>query len=369
MTSKPLQETFDPSNFSDPHLARALIATIEKLADNPVSIMEVCGTHTVSIARLGLKSVLPETVKLLSGPGCPVCVTDNSDIDKVIALSKLPNVCIATFGDMLRVPGSSSSLMKEKARGSDVRVVYSPLDALDLARQNLSKEVVFVGVGFETTAPLIAAAIIRAKKECLANFSVCAIHKTMPHALETLLADAELNIGGLLLPGHVSTVIGLEPYSFIASKYKIPSVVAGFDPLDILQALVMILRQNKEGVARIENAYTRGVASQGNSYAQVLLSEVFQESDVLWRGLGEIPQSGLQIQGRYRFFDALARFNPQVEPTQHNKACSCGEILRGHKLPYNCPLFDKACTPENPLGPCMVSSEGTCAAYYRYYRS
>ena len=328
--------------------------------------MEVCGTHTVAIARNGLRDMMPEGARLASGPGCPVCVTSNKDIDTVIALARIPGVAIATFGDMTRVPGSTSSLLQEQAAGADVNIVYSPLDAIKLAQDNSDKQVVFVGVGFETTTPLVAMAIKRAKAAGLKNFSVFVAHKSMPGALEAIVADPSLEIDALILPGHVSTIIGVEPYQFLAKEHGIPGVITGFEPLDVLQGVAMLMRQLHEGRAEIEIAYARGVMPQGNPVACQAIDEVFEAVDATWRGLGQIPGSGYAIRPQFEEFDAVKRFQPQVEPTQEPKGCRCGDVLRGAMAPNECPLFRTVCTPENPVGPCMVSSEGSCAAYHRY---
>ena len=354
------------SVFRDPELARGLIHSIEKWAPEQATLMEVCGTHTVAIARNGLRTMMPEGIRLASGPGCPVCVTSNKDIDTVIALSRVPGVTIATFGDMTRVPGSTSSLLKEQAQGRSINIVYSPLDALTLAKENPDEQIVFVGVGFETTTPLVAMAIKRAKAMGLKNFSVFVAHKNMPGALETIVADPALKIDALILPGHVSTIIGVKPYEFLAQKYGIPGVITGFEPVDVLQGIAMIMRQLHEGCAEIEIAYSRGVMKEGNPVALAAIEEVFETVDATWRGLGVIPGSGYAIRDEYKEFDAFARFSPEVEPTQEPKGCRCGDVLRGIMAPNECPLFRKVCTPENPIGPCMVSSEGSCAAYFRY---
>lgn len=354
------------SVFRDPELARGLIHSIEKWAPEQATLMEVCGTHTVAIARNGLRTMMPEGIRLASGPGCPVCVTSNKDIDTVIALSRVPGVTIATFGDMTRVPGSTSSLLKEQAQGRSINIVYSPLDALTLAKENPDEQIVFVGVGFETTTPLVAMAIKRAKAMGLKNFSVFVAHKNMPGALETIVADPALKIDALILPGHVSTIIGVKPYEFLAQKYGIPGVITGFEPVDVLQGIAMIMRQLHEGRAEIEIAYSRGVMKEGNPVALAAIEEVFETVDATWRGLGVIPGSGYAIRDEYKEFDAFARFSPEVEPTQEPKGCRCGDVLRGIMAPNECPLFRKVCTPENPIGPCMVSFEGSCAAYFRY---
>lgn len=357
----------DFSAFKDPKLARGLIETIHRLAPEHATLMEVCGTHTVAIARNGIRDLMPEGLRLASGPGCPVCVTCNRDIDTVIALARIPNVTITTFGDMTRVPGSTSSLLAEQAAGRSVEIVYSPLDALAFAKAHPEREVVFVGVGFETTTPLVAMAIKRAKAMGLSNFTVFAAHKNMPGALELLVGDPTLELDALILPGHVSTIIGAEPYRFLAEKYGIPGVITGFEPVDVLQGIAMLVRQLHEGRAEIEIAYARGVMPEGNPVALAAIDEVFETCTATWRGLGDIPGSGYLIRDEFANFDAVRRFEPDVEPTRDPKGCRCGDVLRARIAPNECPLFRTVCTPENPVGPCMVSSEGSCAAYYRYY--
>lgn len=357
----------DFSAFKDPKLARGLIETIHRLAPEHATLMEVCGTHTVAIARNGIRDLMPEGLRLASGPGCPVCVTCNRDIDTVIALARIPNVTITTFGDMTRVPGSTSSLLAEQAAGRSVEIVYSPLDALAFAKAHPEREVVFVGVGFETTTPLVAMAIKRAKAMGLSNFSVFAAHKNMPGALELLVGDPTLELDALILPGHVSTIIGAEPYRFLAEKYGIPGVITGFEPVDVLQGIAMLVRQLHEGRAEIEIAYARGVMPEGNPVALAAIDEVFETCTATWRGLGDIPGSGYRIRDEFADFDAVRRFEPDVESTRDPKGCRCGDVLRARIAPNECPLFRTVCTPENPVGPCMVSSEGSCAAYYRYY--
>ena len=357
----------DFSAFKDPKLARGLIETIHRLAPEHATLMEVCGTHTVAIARNGIRDLMPEGLRLASGPGCPVCVTCNRDIDTVIALARIPNVTITTFGDMTRVPGSTSSLLAEQAAGRSVEIVYSPLDALAFAKAHPEREVVFVGVGFETTTPLVAMAIKRAKAMGLSNFTVFAAHKNMPGALELLVGDPTLELDALILPGHVSTIIGAEPYRFLAEKYGIPGVITGFEPVDVLQGIAMLVRQLHEGRAEIEIAYARGVMPEGNPVALAAIDEVFETCTATWRGLGDIPGSGYRIRDEFANFDAVRCFEPDVEPTRDPKGCRCGDVLRARIAPNECPLFRTVCTPENPVGPCMVSSEGSCAAYYRYY--
>ena len=353
--------------FKDPALARGLVDSIRALAPAEATLMEVCGTHTVAIARNGIRSLMPEGIRLASGPGCPVCVTSDHDIDKAIALSRVPDAIIATFGDMTRLPGSTSSLLREQAAGACIEIVYSPLDALKLAKENPDRPVIFIGVGFETTTPLVAMAIKRAKAAGLKNFTVYGAHKNMPGALEVIINDPSLKLDALILPGHVSTIIGAEPYRFLAEKYGIPGVITGFEPVDVLQGIAMIMRQLHEGRADIEIAYARGVMPEGNPVALAAIDEVFETCAATWRGLGEIPSSGYRIRDEFAEFDAMRRFQPDVEPVREHAGCRCGDVLRGIMAPDECPLFRTACTPENPIGPCMVSSEGSCAAYYRYY--
>lgn len=355
------------ASFKDPTLARGLISAIEAYAPKQATLMEVCGTHTVAIARNGIRDLMPSGIRLSSGPGCPVCVTSNRDIDTVIALARIDGVTITTFGDMTRVPGSTSSLLKEQAKGRSVEIVYSPLDALRFAQEHPERQVVFVGVGFETTTPLVARAIKRAADAKLTNFSVFTAHKNMPGALEAIINDPKLKLDALILPGHVSTIIGIEPYRFLAEQYGIPGVITGFEAVDVLQGIAMLLRQLHEGRAEIEIAYARGVMPQGNPIARAAIDEVFETCPALWRGLGMIDGSGYRIREQYADFDAVRRFKPVVEPTQDPKGCRCGDVLRGIMAPSECPLFRTVCSPENPVGPCMVSSEGSCAAYYRYY--
>ncbi len=327
--------------------------------------MEVCGTHTVNIFRNGIKKMLPTNVNLVSGPGCPVCVTPIRYIDEIIALSRESDFIITTFGDMIKVPGSTSTLEKEKANGSDIRVVYSTLDALEVARNNPSKKIVFMGVGFETTSPTIASAILKADEEKINNFFVLSVGKVIPPAMRALLESGEININGFICPGHVSTIIGSRPYNFIAIQYGIPCVVSGFEPLDILQAIFMLAKQIEEGRAEVEIQYKRVVKPEGNKIALEKVSRVFKVVDSEWRGIGKIPLSGLEIREEYEQFNTR-KFEVEIEETREPKGCRCGEVLRGVIIPPECPLFREACTPENPQGACMVSTEGTCAAYYKY---
>jgi len=354
--------------FRDKDLVRELARRLARITGGPASIMEVCGTHTMSVARFGLKTLLPEGVRLISGPGCPVCVTAPKDLDAFLALGSLPGLILTSFGDMLKVPGTHTTLEKIRAEGAEVRVVYSPLDAVDLARQTPDRHVVFFGVGFETTMPATALAIKVAAQAGLTNFSVYCVHKTMPVALRALLASGELKISGLLLPGHVTTIIGAAAYDFLPAEFNLPCAVAGFEPLDILLGVEAILQQLSEGSARVDNVYTRAVQTPANPRAQALLSEIFTPTDARWRGLGIIPASGAEIHKTYSAFDATRRFAQVIDavPEPKPSACRCGEVLRGLLPPPDCPLFGKPCTPGQPLGPCMVSQEGACAAAFRY---
>lgn len=349
-------------------LADYYTAEIARLADRPLRLMEVCGTHTVAIFKAGIRQLLPEQVELVSGPGCPVCVTPNDYLDTAIAYSLQSGVIIATFGDMLRVPGSSSSLMQEKARGADIRIVYSPLDSLAIARAHPDKRVIFLAVGFETTAPTTAAAILAAEQAGIDNFFVLTSHKLVPPALRALLTagGAGVRVDGLLLPGHVCTVTGLAPFRFLAEECGTPAVVAGFEALDILQAVYMLVKQIRAGVARLENQYARVVRPEGNPAAQAALAKVYGEVDAAWRGIGVIPASGLGVREEYARFDARYVLGVDVEPTREAAGCRCGEVLRGVIKPPACPLFGRACTSDHPVGACMVSVEGACAAWYKY---
>ena len=326
------------------------------------NFMEVCGTHTMAIFRFGLRDILPRNINLISGPGCPVCVTPNEFIDKAITLSRRKNIIIATFGDMLKVPGSYSSLEKERARGAYVKMIYSSIDALDLAKKDPAKEIVFLGVGFETTAPTVAQSILVAKKENICNYSVLCAHKTMPQALKVLTEDPRLKIDGFLLPGHVSAIIGARPYEFLAKRGK-ACVITGFEPLDILQAILMLLRQR---TPKVEVQYTRIINKAGNALAKNSIKIVFKEGDSIWRGIGAIKNSGLKIRDKFSEFDSEKRFKVQAPVARDHAGCICGDVIKGLKRPPECKLFGKLCNTEHPVGACMVSSEGTCAAYYKY---
>ena len=362
-------------NYQDDFRTRELVAgmagEIARMAgrlERPVSFMEVCGTHTMAIYQYGIRSLLPEKVRLVSGPGCPVCVTPVGYLDRALACAALPGCIVATFGDMLRVPGSRSSLMEQRAAGGDIRIVYSPLDAVELAAANPGRRVVFLGVGFETTAPAVAASILAARQRGLANYHVLAAHKTMPVPMELLTADPDLGLSGYLCPAHVSTVIGGRGYLPLAEKYRIPCVVTGFEPADVMQGIRMLLAQVLAGEARVEIQYRRAVRWEGNPKAQAMLDQVFEPCDAVWRGLGLLPGSGLRIRSEFAACDAEKQLELNVPEAAGNPACRCGEVLKGKQTPFDCPLFAAACTPQSPVGACMVSSEGTCAAAYKYGR-
>lgn len=328
--------------------------------------MEFCGGHTVTIFRYGIRQALPKTLEMVSGPGCPVCVTANADLDKAIALAKIPEVIITTFGDMLKVPGSRSSLEEAKASGADVRTVYSTIDALKIAKENPDRPVIFLGIGFETTAPTVAASIIKARESGLENYHVLSMHKLCPPAIQVILNSDETILDGLICPGHVSAIIGAHPWELVAHDYHTPCVISGFEPLDILQAVNMLVAQVEKKEAGVDIAYRRGVRPEGNPNALKIMEEVFEPGPARWRGLGEIPDSGLKLRSNYKRFDAEFVFNIAMEPSQDPEGCLCGEVLRGVSIPPDCSLFANTCVPECPVGPCMVSSEGSCAAYYLY---
>lgn len=354
--------------YRDGGLAEKLLTQIRSMSTRHLKFMEVCGSHTVAIFKSGIRDLLPDTISLVSGPGCPVCVTSAGDIDKAVWLSRQPGVALATFGDMIRVPGSGISLQQTKADGADVRIVYSPFDALTLAISNPSLKVVFFAAGFETTSPAVAATLGRAVEAGLPNFFLFSVHKTIPGAMRALLDTPELKIDGFICPGHVSTILGTEPYGFIPAEYKRAAVVTGFEPLDILQATLMLVRQMEEGRPAVEIQYRRAVSAEGNPKAREVLYTYFEPCDSEWRGIAVIPGSGLKVREQYAAFDAEKAFDIIVGEPREVKGCSCGEVLRGIKTPPECRLFGKACTPESPVGACMVSYEGSCSAYYKYGR-
>lgn len=357
------------TDFRDPELARIQLDAITRTVSDyagTMTLMEVCGTHTMAIYQHGIRALLPEKIRLISGPGCPVCVTPVGFVDHAVALARRPQTVIATFGDMVRVPGSSSSLIREQATGANIQIVYSPLDAVAYAEKHPEVEVVFLGVGFETTTPTIAGAIITAEAKGLKNFSVLCSHKTMPGPMAALAGDPELKVDGYLCPAHVSAIIGADAYKPLVDAYSVPCVVTGFEPLDVLQGILMLARQIINGEAKVETQYSRVVRPQGNKKALALLNQVFEPGDARWRGIGDIPASGLLLREDYAFFDAAKKLPVEIEPATEHAGCLCGEILKGKISPVDCPLFRTVCTPEEPVGACMVSSEGTCAAEYKY---
>ncbi|MDZ7699984.1 MAG: hydrogenase formation protein HypD [Deltaproteobacteria bacterium] len=353
--------------YRDKAVATALVKKIRAVSSKPIRLMEICGTHTMAIFKHGIRSLLPDTIELISGPGCPVCVTATEEIDRAVKLARMPDVTVTTFGDMLRVPGTEASLKEEQARGADVRMVYSTVDALKMAAQNEERDVVFLGVGFETTAPTVAAAIKTAGDKGQANFSVLSAHKLLPPAMDALLKGGELNIDGFICPGHVTTIIGTSSYEAVVKTYHTPCVVVGFEPIDILQGILMLVEQIETGRAAVEIQYARGATPQGNPGALRLMDRVFEPCDSPWRGLGSIPQSGLAIRETFAAFDTTKRFELSVPPAKEPPGCRCAAVLRGDETPLTCKLFRTSCTPAKPVGPCMVSSEGTCAAYFRYH--
>ncbi len=351
--------------YRDRSVALAIAAKIKHISKKPIALMEVCGGHTMSIHKYGIPSLLPSNIKLLSGPGCPVCVTDRRFIDRAIAMSRLNDVIITSYGDLIRVPGSSSTLDKEKASGADIRMVYSVMESLEIARKNPKKRIVFLGIGFETTSPASAVGIFNAFNEELNNFFFLSSHKMMPPAMAALI-DEGVKIVGYIAPGHVSTVTGISIYEFIPEKYKISVVVSGFEPTDILQSILMLCEQYESNSPKVEIQYKRVVKPEGNIKAQEMLTEVFEHSDDWWRGLGLLPNSGMKLRAKYSKLDAELMIDAPPEETREPKGCICGEILKGLKTPKECKLFGKACKPEDPVGSCMVSSEGACAAFYKY---
>lgn len=353
--------------FKDPKLGQRILERLQQKITRPLNLMEVCGTHTVAISRSGIRELLKGKLRLKSGPGCPVCVTDTGDIDKMIGLARLPGVIVTTFGDMMRVPGSRSSLVQERANG-DVRVVYSALDAVAMAEANPDKTVIFLGVGFETTVPAAALCLEEVVRKNLKNFFLYSAHKVVPPALETLLQDPEVKIDGFLLPGHVCTILGRQTFEFLSQKYNVPAVVGGFEPVDILAALEALVDMVAAGKAQVLNRYSRAVREEGNPLARAVMHKYFDLVDVRWRGIGIIPRSGLKLKPEYARYDAEQQYPLEESPVEAVPGCSCGEILKGKMEPPECPLFAYVCTPLKPVGPCMVSSEGACAAYYKYER-
>ncbi|HEX3842341.1 MAG TPA: hydrogenase formation protein HypD [Acidimicrobiales bacterium] len=356
--------------YRDPASARALVSLITELAgDQEFKFMEVCGGHTHTIYRHGIEHILPATVELVHGPGCPVCVIPMGRVDDAIAVAKEPGVIFTSFGDMMRVPGGNGNLLKAKAEGADIRFVYSPLDALQVAIDNPEREVVFFAVGFETTAPSTAITLLQARARQVSNFSVFCNHVTIVPPVKAILESPDLRLDGFLGPGHVSTVIGQRPYRFVPEQYGKPLVTAGFEPLDILHAIAMLLTQIRDGRCEVENQYSRVVAEEGNPRALAILAEVFElRPHFEWRGLGFISQSALKLRSEFEEFDAELRYDVPGVRVADPKACQCGEVLKGVIKPWECKVFGTACTPETPIGTCMVSSEGACAAYYNFGR-
>ncbi|MGA1824235.1 MAG: hydrogenase formation protein HypD [bacterium] len=347
-------------------IVQNLKEAINRCAQNKLTIMEVCGTHTMALFKHGIKELLPPTIRFISGPGCPVCVTDNLTIDKALFLAQQDDIIITTFGDMIRVPGTKSSLYYEKSQGAHVEIVYSPMIALDLAEKYSDKKIVFIAVGFETTVPVIAATIKEAERRNRDNFFILCAHKTVPNALRALASMERIAIDYFLLPGHVSTIIGAQAYDFLVEECGIGGVIAGFEPVDMLAAIYAILQMKVKGEVGIGNQYTRIVSQEGNRKAQEVIDEVFKPCNANWRGIGEIPNSGLMLREDYGRFDIERIADIDVSFSKEATGCICGEILCGIKTPLDCPFFGERCLPEHPIGPCMVSSEGTCAAYYKY---
>ncbi len=352
--------------YRDPKLVKALADKVADLKPGPLRLMEVCGTHTMSIFRHGLRTLLPDTIQLVSGPGCPVCVTPTGEIDALVDLAHQPGVCLTVFGDLVRVPGSKTSLSHARAAGADVRVVYSASDALDLCEKNMDKKIVFAGLGFETTAPGAAACLMSAKKEGLDNFFMISSHRRLIPALKALFSLPRIEVDGLLLPGHVSAILGMDAYAGLAQNLGVPMVAAGFEPTDILWAVYLLCLQIKNRETRLENAYSRAVAPEGNPMARDMLDRVFEPETIAWRALGDIPESGMAIRDDFSEHDARKYFKIEIKQAPDPPGCACPDILLGVKTPVECPLFETRCTPQNPVGPCMVSSEGACAAFFTY---
>lgn len=363
------------AGFSDIDLGRLMLADVQRSLERwqekqqrRLSLMEVCGTHTVAFSRSGLRDVLRPLLDLKSGPGCPVCVTDQEDIDYMLALAEIPEITLTTFGDMMRVPGSQGDLARARASGGDVQVVYSPLDAVLLAKANPSRQVVFLGIGFETTVPTVAAALAQAEDLQVDNFSVYSVHKLAGPVLAHLLKDRDLELDGLILPGHVAAITGRKHFEFVAQEYALPAAVTGFADLDLLAGVKEIVRQVSAGEARVVNCYTRVVREEGNQKAWSLVERFFEPAQAKWRGLGEIAGSGLVLRPEFADFEARTRFPLSLPAARSPQGCLCGEILKGKSMPFKCGHFARTCTPIHPVGPCMVSIEGTCAAYYKYER-
>lgn len=351
--------------FRDRELVANIAANIERACSSEWTLMEFCGTHTVSIFRHGLKSLLPDRIKLVSGPGCPVCVSSKRDIDRTVCLSDYPDSIVATYGDMMKVPGSLMNLAEKKARGADIRVVYSSYDAVELARKHPDRKVVFMGVGFETTAPASAAAVLKARELGLENFHILSLHKVTPPVIGALL-EGGTEVDGFICPGHVCAIIGSRPLEPVAEAWKKPCVIGGFEPGDVMQSILMLIRQLEEGRSEVEIEYIRGVTPEGNSNALAAIDKVFRKAETDWRGIGPVPESGLVLKEEFAEFDASTLMECNIETTPDPSGCRCGDVLKGRITPLECPLFGKVCRPESPVGPCMVSSEGSCSTYYLY---
>jgi hydrogenase expression/formation protein HypD len=357
------------SEYRDGALVMEYMNQLKKEVTRPWTIMEICGGQTHSLVKNGIIEMLPKEITMVHGPGCPVCVTPLGIIDEAILLASRPDVILCSFGDMLRVPGSSRSLLEVKAGGADVRIVYSPLEAVKLARENPTKEVVFFAVGFETTAPANALSLVQADQEGISNYSILASHVLVPPAMEAILSDPECRIDAFLAAGHVCTIMGMNEYDPVVEKYKVPIVVTGFEPVDLIQGILMAVRQLEAGEARLENQYARVVTRSGNPLAQAMMKNVFDIADRAWRGIGTIPQSGLEVSSRFAAYNARVKFNLSDTDVKENPDCISGAIMKGMKKPLQCPMFGTMCKPEHPLGAPMVSSEGACAAYYHYAHS
>jgi len=353
-------------DFRDPALARRLLSRIACRSTRSVQFMEFCGGHTHAIFQFGIRQMLPKTVRLRAGPGCPVCVTSAFDLDRAVALSAFPGIILATFGDMIRVPGSRQSLQDARAAGADVRVVYSPLDALRIAQRNPDRPVVFLGIGFETTAPTVAATLVQAEEKGVANFFLYSLHKLTLPAMRAILEAGEVALDGVIGPGHVSTVVGSDAWQPLPKEYGVPCAIAGFEPLDLLRAIDDLVAMAEDGSPAVVNAYGRSVRAEGNPVALEMMDRVFEPVVAQWRGMGTLPESGLSLRAEFAHRDALRAFPVQVEPAEEPRGCRCGDVVRGAAEPHECPLFRSVCTPARPVGPCMVSAEGACAAYYRY---
>jgi hydrogenase expression/formation protein HypD len=354
------------SEYRDPELAEGFIKEIHRITTKPWTLMEICGGQTHSLVKNGILEMLPDKITMVHGPGCPVCVTSISVIDEAVYLAQQPNVILCSFGDMLRVPGSKNNLLEIKASGGDVRILYSPLEAVSIAKENPNKEIVFFAVGFETTAPANALSVVHADKMGIHNYSILASHVLVPPAMEAILSDEENKIDGFLAAGHVCTIMGMEEYYPVAEKYKTPIVITGFEPVDLLQGILMTVQQLENGEYKVENQYARYVAREGNKMAQETIQQVFTVGDRIWRGIGSIPQSGYEVNERYKNYNARLKFNLNIPLAEENKECISGDIMKGLKKPKQCPNFGTKCKPEHPLGAPMVSSEGSCAAYYHY---